>query len=311
MTHEYIHFVQGNVASSRSMLRAPIAEGFAKLISSYAAARYGDRIMDTYADAGCECRHERVSDERGMQSGKWVRPLHVIAASALRAGQMPPIRNLLIVQYGQYSGWSSPLGVLLLYRLPASQLGFVDDRCGRETLVELFKTAPDVQAARVGGQADPGYLYDWFEHCTGVSLDQLEAEWHTFLASVEIEERHICAIRLLKETEKIGMDSLLTYLRRTGQKLDPGFRKALVELLDDIYRYALEFGMPDWRGEGLCCGAFAGLTEELLQARIARIAPIMRIAPITQTVRAPRSVCFVRSVFCVCTAICSSDRSAR
>ncbi len=135
MTHEYVHFVQGNVPSRRSMPSAPIAEGFADLISSYAAACYGDRIMDTYADAGCECRHERVSDERGMQSGKWVGPLHIIAASALRAGQMPPIRNLLIAQYGPYSGWSNPLGVLLLYRLPASLLGFVDDRFGRETLV--------------------------------------------------------------------------------------------------------------------------------------------------------------------------------
>jgi hypothetical protein len=272
MTHEYVHFVQGNVASSRSMPSAPIAEGFAELISSYAAACYGDRIMDTYADAGCECRHECVSDERGMQSGKWVRPLHIIAASALRAGQMPPIRNLLIAQYGPYSGWSNPLGVLLLYRLPASLLGFVDDRFGRETLVELFRTAPSVPVTRMGGQADPGDLYNWFEHCTGVLIDQLEAEWHTFLASVEIEERHIYAIRLLKETEKIGMDSLLTHLRRNGQKLAPGFRKAFVELLDDIYRYALEFGMPDWRGEGLCCGAFAGLTEGLLQARIARMA---------------------------------------
>jgi len=59
MTHEYVHFVQG--------------------------------------------------DERGMQSGKRVRPLHIIAASALRAGQMPPIRGILTMQYGQDPGWSNPL----------------------------------------------------------------------------------------------------------------------------------------------------------------------------------------------------------
>ena len=87
MTHEYVHFVQANVASSRSMPSAAIAEGCAVLVSSYAAAGSGDRIMDTYADAGCERRHDPLSDECG---------------------------------------------------LPASLLGFIDEKLGRETLAELF-----------------------------------------------------------------------------------------------------------------------------------------------------------------------------
>jgi len=61
MTHEYVHFVQGNVTSSRSMPSAAIAEGFTVLISSYAAASSGDRIMNTYADAGCGRGREPLS----------------------------------------------------------------------------------------------------------------------------------------------------------------------------------------------------------------------------------------------------------
>jgi len=269
MAHEYVHFVQGNVASSRGMPSAAIAAGFAVLISSYAAASSGDRIMDTYAGEGYG--RQTLSDELGVQGGRWVRPLHVIAASALSEGQMPSIRGILTMQYGQDPGWSSPLGSFLLYRLPASLFGFIDETLGRETLVELFTTAPDVPTVRIGGQADPSAVCSWFEQCTGVPLDQLEADWHTFLASVEIDERHIGAIRLLRATEEIGVDSLLSRLRTTGHKLDPEFAEAFDELLDDIQRYGRRFGVPDWRNEMLG-SSHEESTFGSLRERIARMA---------------------------------------
>lgn len=192
-------------------------------------------------------------------------------ASALRAGEMPPIRHVLTMQYGQDFGWSSPLSSFLLYRLPASLLGFVDKALGRETLVELFRTAPDVPSARMGGQADPSAVCSWFQQYTGVPPGQLEADWHTFLASVETDERHVGAIKLLRATEEIGMDSLLAQLRRTGRKLDSEFAQAFDGLMDDIQRYGRRFGAPDWRGEMLR-GSHEELTLESLGARIARMA---------------------------------------
>ena len=61
MTHEYVHFVQGNVASSRSMPSAPIAEGLAELINGLTA--------HTFAQNRAEAR-PRVSESLCRTTGR-------------------------------------------------------------------------------------------------------------------------------------------------------------------------------------------------------------------------------------------------
>jgi hypothetical protein len=208
MVHEYTHlvhslYVHGTYNS--------ISEGFATLVSSLTLK---DARPDGLPEAG--------------EEDQWVLPEHIFAASSLRAGILPPIREILTTTRSHaIPDWST----WIVYRLSTSLLGFIDQWLGRPTLTDIFRHSPEIS---FHVHDDP---FHTFEGYTGIPLDELESEWHNYLMALEVSDRSVAAVKLLKDMDKIGMESLLWVLRREGKKLDPEFVNSLLELQRDILKY--------------------------------------------------------------------------
>jgi len=220
MVHEYSHLV--HMLHMRRTYPA-LAEGFASLVPEYARR---DGLREG------ELREATTDDARDAQ---WVLAPHITAASALEAGILPPIREIITLGHGGQA-WNQ----WMLYTVPASLLGFIDAEFGRPTLTDIFRhcpeaTGPTGQAAEAGSAHHE--LFDAFERYTGVPLDELEARWHHRLAELNVNRRSVAAVKLLKDLDRVDMTSLLWALRARGKKLDPEFLKALAELRADILKF--------------------------------------------------------------------------
>jgi len=220
MVHEYSHLVH---MLHMHRTYPALAEGFASLAPEYARR---DGLQEG------RLREATPDDARDAQ---WVLPPHITAASALEAGILPPIREILTLGHsGQaWNQW-------MLYTVPTSLLGFIDAEFGRPTLTDIFRHCPEA-AGPAGQPAEAGSahheLFDTFERYTGVPLDELEAQWHHRLAELNVNKRSVAAVKLLKDLDRVDMTSLLWALRARGKKLDPEFLKALAELRADILRF--------------------------------------------------------------------------
>jgi hypothetical protein len=254
MVHEYSHLVH---MLHMHRTYPALAEGFASLAPEYARR---DGLQDG------ELREATPDDARDAQ---WVLPPHITAASALEAGILPPIRQILTLGHsGQaWNQW-------MLYTVPTSLLGFIDEEFGRPTLTDIFRhcpeaTGPTGQAAEAGSAHHE--LFDTFERHTGVPMDELEAQWHRRLAELNVDSRSVAAVKLLKDLDRVDMTSLLWALRARGKKLDPEFLKALAELRADILRFGSLSVSITTPGSDIAAGD-VGLSEESLPERIDRLA---------------------------------------
>ena len=254
MVHEYSHLVH---MLHMHRTYPALAEGFASLAPEYARR---DGLQEG------ELREATPDDARDAQ---WVLPPHITAASALEAGILPPIRQILTLGHsGQaWNQW-------MLYTVPTSLLGFIDEEFGRPTLTDIFRhcpeaTGPTGQAAEAGSAHHE--LFDTFERHTGVPMDELEAQWHRRLAELNVDSRSVAAVKLLKDLDRVDMTSLLWALRARGKKLDPEFLKALAELRADILRFGSLSVSITTPGSDIAAGD-VGLSEESLPERIDRLA---------------------------------------
>jgi len=220
MVHEYSHLVH---MLHMHRTYPALAEGFASLASEYARR---DGLQEG------ELR-EAAPDE--AQSAQWVLTPHITAASALEAGILPPIREILTLGHsGQaWNQW-------MLYAVPTSLLGFIDEEFGRPTLTDVFRHCPEATGPTgnaAGNRSAHNELFDTFERYTGVSLDELEAMWHRRLGQLRVDNRSVAAVKLLKDLDRTDTISLLWALRTSGRKLDLEFLRALAELRADILRF--------------------------------------------------------------------------
>ena len=254
MVHEYSHLV--HMLHMRRTYPA-LAEGFASLVPEYArrdGLREGELREATPDDA---------------QDDQWTLTPHITAASALEAGILPPIREVLTLGHsGQaWNQW-------MLYTVPTSLLGFIDEEFGRPTLTDIFRhcpedTGPTGQAAEAGSAHHE--LFDTFERYTGVPLDDLEALWHRRLAELNVDSRSVAAVKLFKELDRTDMTSLLWALGSRDKTLDPEFLKAFAELRVDILRFgslSVSATIPD---SGITADD-ANLTEQSLSERVEHLA---------------------------------------
>jgi hypothetical protein len=257
MVHEYSHLVRA--LHARATYPA-VAEGFASLAPEYARRdglkRAGEPREATADDA---------DDADDAQEDQWVLPPHITAASALEAGILPPIRQVLTLVHSRQS-WNQ----WMLYSVPTSLLGFIDEEYGRPTLTDIFRHCPE-NPGPIGQAADIGSahreLFGTFERYTGVPLDELEAQWHRRLAEMNIDSSSVAAVKLLKDLDRTEMTSLIWALGTGGKKLDPNFLQTFAELQADIVRFgslSVSAATPD--SDTTADGA--RLTEESLSERI-------------------------------------------
>lgn len=220
MVHEYSHLVH---MLHMHRTYPALAEGFASLASEY-ARRHGVQEGELR-----EAAHDDAQD------ASWLLTPHITAASALAAGILPPIREILTLRRsGQaWKQW-------MLYTVPSSLLGFIDEEFGRPTLTDVFRHCPEATGPTDNAAGDwsaQDELFDTFERYTGISLDELEALWHRRLGQLRVNNRSIAAVKLLKDLDRTDTISLLWALRASGKKLDLEFLKALAELRADILRF--------------------------------------------------------------------------
>jgi len=191
---------------------------------------------------------------------------HITAAGALEAGILPPIRQVLTLVHSRLS-WNQ----WMLYSVPTSLLGFIDEEYGRPTLIDIFRhcpenTGPIGQPAEAGSSAHKE-LFDTFERYTGVPLDELEAQWHRRLSELNVDSSAVAAVKLLKDLDRTEMTSLIWALGASGKKLDPDFLQTFAELQADIVRFgslSVSIAAPD--SDTTADGA--PLTETSLSERI-------------------------------------------
>jgi len=234
-----------------------LAEGFASLAPEYAR-------RDGLQRAG-ELREAAADDADDAQNDRWVLPPHITAAGALEAGILPPIRQVLTLVHSRLS-WNQ----WMLYSVPTSLLGFIDEEYGRPTLTDIFRHCPET-AGPIGQPAEAGSahmeLFDMFERYTGVPLDELEAQWHRRLSELNVDSSSVAAVKLLKDLDRTEMTSLIWALGAGGKKLDPNFLQTFAELQADIVRFgslSVSAATPD--SDTTADGA--RLTEESLSERI-------------------------------------------
>ena len=255
MVHEYSHLV--HMLHMRNTYPA-LAEGFASLAPEYARR---DRLQRAGG-----LREATADDADDAQDNQWVLTPHITAAGALEAGILPPIRQVLTLVHSRLS-WNQ----WMLYSVPTSLLGFIDEEYGRPTLIDIFRhcpenTGPIGQPAEAGSSAHKE-LFDTFERYTGVPLDELEAQWHRRLSELNVDSSAVAAVKLLKDLDRTEMTSLIWALGASGKKLDPDFLQTFAELQADIVRFgslSVSIAAPD--SDTTADGA--PLTETSLSERI-------------------------------------------
>ena len=258
MVHEYSHLV--HMLHMRNTYPA-LAEGFASLAPEYARR---DRLQRAGG-----LREATADDADDAQDNQWVLTPHITAAGALEAGILPPIRQVLTLVHSRLS-WNQ----WMLYSVPTSLLGFIDEEYGRPTLIDIFRhcpenTGPIGQPAEAGSSAHKE-LFDTFERYTGVPLDELEAQWHRRLSELNVDSSAVAAVKLLKDLDRTEMTSLIWALGASGKKLDPDFLQTFAELQADIVRFgslSVSIAAPD--SDTTADGA--PLTETSLSERIDRL----------------------------------------
>lgn len=255
MVHEYSHLV--HMLHMRNTYPA-LAEGFASLAPEYARRDGLQRAMEL---------REATPDD--AQDDQWVLQLHITAAGALEAGILPPIRQILTLVHSRRS-WNQ----WMLYSVPTSLLGFIDEEYGRPTLTDIFRHCPETTGP-IGQPAEAesahNELFDTFERYTGVPVDELEAQWHRRLAELNVDSRSVAAVKLLKDLDRTDMTSLIWALGAGGKKLDPDFLQAFSELQADIIRFGSLSVSMTTPGSDIAAGD-VGLSEESLSERIDRLA---------------------------------------
>lgn len=260
MVHEYSHLV--HMLHMRNTYPA-LAEGFASLAPEYARRdglqRAGELREATAYDA---------DDADDAQDNQWVLTPHITAAGALEAGILPPIRQVLTLVHSRLS-WNQ----WMLYSVPTSLLGFIDEEYGRPTLTDIFRHCPE-NTGPIGQPAEAASahreLFDTFERYTGVPMDELEAQWHRRLSELNVDSSSVAAVKLLKDLDRTEMTSLIWALGAGGKKLDPDFLHTFAELQADIVRFgslSVSVAASDSDTTADC----APLTEKSLSERIDRL----------------------------------------
>ena len=263
MVHEYSHLV--HMLHMRNTYPA-LAEGFASLAPEYARRdglqRAGELREATAYDA------DDADDADDAQNDRWVLTPHITAAGALEAGILPPIRQVLTLVHSRLS-WNQ----WMLYSVPTSLLGFIDEEYGRPTLTDIFRHCPE-NTGPIGQPAEAASahreLFDTFERYTGVPMDELEAQWHRRLSELNVDSSSVAAVKLLKDLDRTEMTSLIWALGAGGKKLDPDFLQTFAELQDDIVRFgslSVSVAASDSDTTADC----APLTEKSLSERIDRL----------------------------------------
>jgi hypothetical protein len=253
MVHEYSHLLH---ALHMRMTYPSLLEGFASLAPQH-ARRDGLR----------EAMEPKETDELAAGDDQWVLPSHIAAASTLKAGILPPVRQALTQGRSALGVWDE----WMLYTITPSLLGFIDEQFGRPTLTDIFRhcpeaTGPTGQVVEAGSAYDE--LFDTFERYTGIPLDELEDQWHCRLAELDVDNRLVAAVKLLKDLDRTEMTSLIWALHTRGKKLDLEFLGAFAELRADILKFgSLSAASPD---TGIAADD-TGLSEELLSERIDRL----------------------------------------
>ncbi|HAI87849.1 MAG TPA: hypothetical protein DCL63_12750 [Firmicutes bacterium] len=223
MVHEYSHLLH---ALHMRMTYPSLLEGFASLAPQH-ARRDGLR----------EAMEPKETDELAAGDDQWVLPSHIAAASTLKAGILPPVRQALT----------------------QGRSAFIFRHCPEAT-------GPTGQVVEAGSAYDE--LFDTFERYTGIPLDELEDQWHCRLAELDVDNRLVAAVKLLKDLDRTEMTSLIWALHTRGKKLDLEFLGAFAELRADILKFgSLSAASPD---TGIAADD-TGLSEELLSERIDRL----------------------------------------
>lgn len=254
MVHEYSHLV--HMLHMHNTYPA-LAEGFASVAPEYAR-------RDGLQRAG-ELPEATADDADDAQDDQWVLTPHITAAGALEAGILPPIRQILTLVHSRQS-WNQ----WMLYSVPTSLLGFIDEEYGRPTLTDIFRHCPETtglirQPAEAGSAHKE--LFDTFERYTGVPLDELEAQWHRRLSELNVDSSSVAAVKLLKDLDRTEMTSLIWALGASGKKLDPDFLQTFAELQADIVRFG-SLSVPAATPDSDTTADGARLTEESLSERI-------------------------------------------
>lgn len=156
-------------------------------------------------------------------------PDHFVAAGLLASGQLPSLRQLLMIRWG-----GTGFGAFVMYNGNASFLSFIEQRHGRHTLLRIFGNLPGCapSSARDTGES----LFSLIEDCTRTSLDRLEEEWREVLRTVEVDERFVDSL-IIREGLRVDLLSLSWLSDWTGREIDPEFLSAYNELIRSIWRY--------------------------------------------------------------------------